>query len=1130
MTKEAIIEAAAKLETTYDLLCLLNKIKMAELGEKGYPFSMPHLNYFIHPARNKKSYKTFYIPKKSGGVREISAPRALLKSFLTYTNKLLLAFYDAPQYVTGFVPEKSVVDNAEFHIGKNFVFNTDLKDFFPSITKSRISATLKHPPFNFNDTIADAIAGLCCTETVIDGKKHWVLPQGSPCSPVLTNIVCRNLDRQLQKLAKKYRLRYSRYADDITFSSNRNVFRKDGSFQRELKAIIVGQNFTINEKKTRLQPKNMRQEVTGLVVSDRVNVSREYVRNIDNLLYIWEKYGEADAYAKFLMHYTPKQNLHKDKPNMQSVLQGKLLYLKMVKGADNEVWTRLQQRFNKLTGNNAVNETEAAKFKYVIADFEKKIGTLLRFEFDDRGILQCSFSLNEARTAVALSRYARTRITNILTKNNLDQLEKFKNDYMLIFYEGKGHSFWRIERKMTRVKVDPILNINVNSIMEEDSSGQQSDEENDETEVLTYVDSKDWNVGRKNNPYNIKEAKKNKKAESTRSHTWKDDLLDKAKAQEFIDSGKLADWVNKKEFNKEPKTVHFVIVRQGEESPMFAAIETEPSDTTIEAVNEKGETVHLQLLGRVTSNEFKEDAYKKFHEHAIEQTSHFRDSDGNIPNITVVNETTTVTKIFSGRIDVVDKKGKQSEPYTLAQLVEGEDPQSWALMLQIGNDIFYQDNGESIDFYKIVKPNSYTDSSGWTYIITREADGNYYPKALQLAEFTLEWWKNNSNSPVGKVLQSMIENLFKNWSDKPAENKDRITRFLTVLHDIFYFGPNTDKKLAIFKNSILLNNDTLGILDADKDTNIQTLLDALLKAGLRFNTTKMTFNDFTNMELINSNIFTTNLKSLHNFGASFKVARMVERNGEFSPESDEAAKKNKKNKKTGHLSSDNLFESTEEETSEQDTNIFGIRPGEVIQNGDVIEAVCAMSGEVFMALQEKLANMGYGQDLFSQLENLRNKYPNEFETILNGIKTNNIETALEIIFESTTEEEDSVRVKTKEEWEKGKRRKKLDSDNIFEGLSSESNTGKGGDPFKAPSPSSYSIDPEVKVLENSLEFDPYTDITAAFESIGYGPDLSKALQDLKNNYPEDYTALTSYIGTNKIDEAINYIKTVIGCK
>ena len=74
MTNEAIVAAAAKIETTQDLLHLLNKIKMAELGEKGHPFIMPHLNYFIHPARNKKSYKSFSIPKKSGGVRTISAP------------------------------------------------------------------------------------------------------------------------------------------------------------------------------------------------------------------------------------------------------------------------------------------------------------------------------------------------------------------------------------------------------------------------------------------------------------------------------------------------------------------------------------------------------------------------------------------------------------------------------------------------------------------------------------------------------------------------------------------------------------------------------------------------------------------------------------------------------------------------------------------------------------------------------------------------------------------------------------------------------------------------------------------------------------------------------------------------
>ena len=454
MTNEAIVAAAIKMETTKDLLRLLNKIKMSELGKTGYPFIMPHLNYFIHPARNKKSYSSFDIPKKTGGVRTISAPTKLLKSFLTYTNRILQAFYHAPGYVTGFVPGKSVIDNAECHVGKNYVFNTDLKDFFPSISKSRVWATLKRPPFKFNDTIADAIAGMCCTEMKINGEKRWVLPQGSPCSPILSNIICRNLDRQLHKLATEYHLHYSRYADDISFSSNRNVFQKGGEFQQKLEEIITGQNFSINKKKTRVQKKSQRQVVTGLVVNDLVNVTREYVRGLDNLLYIWERYGESEAYAKFLVHYKPKQNLNKTKPSMPSVIQGKLLYLKMIKGTDNNVWRRLQRRFNKLIGTRPATESATIRYRYTIASFEKKIGQELQFKFKGKDVQYCFFTLNGQFLAISLSRYAKTRITNI-ANNNPALLEKFKKNYMLICYEQNGKDSWRIERKRKGVKDAP---------------------------------------------------------------------------------------------------------------------------------------------------------------------------------------------------------------------------------------------------------------------------------------------------------------------------------------------------------------------------------------------------------------------------------------------------------------------------------------------------------------------------------------------------------------------------------------------------------------------------------------------------------------------------------------------------
>lgn len=447
MTRAEIVAAAGKLETTHDLLILLNRIKMDELGDKGHPFIMPHLNYFINPARNKKSYKTFRIPKKSGGFRIISAPKALLKSFLTYTNILLQSFYDAPDYITGFVPARSVVDNAERHVGMNYVFNTDLKDFFPSISKSRVWATLKHYPFRFNDTIADAIAGLCCSEVVLEGEKKIALPQGSPCSPILTNIVCRNLDYKLHKLAQKYHVRYSRYADDITFSSNRNVFQKDGDFQKEMEAIITAQNFVINTKKTRLQNKSQRQEVTGLIVSDRVNVTRNYVRWIDNLLYIWERYGEQEAYMSFLRHYTPKQNLHKGRPNMRSVLQGKLLYLKMVKGVDSDVWRRLQRKFNILCNSEHPEQIETIKYRYSISGFENKIGVKVDYIIDDKGILHCSFVLNSKKTGITMSKYARTRITNLLIKNNTAKLNNFISQCVILYYEDGSKGFWRIERE-----------------------------------------------------------------------------------------------------------------------------------------------------------------------------------------------------------------------------------------------------------------------------------------------------------------------------------------------------------------------------------------------------------------------------------------------------------------------------------------------------------------------------------------------------------------------------------------------------------------------------------------------------------------------------------------------------------
>ena len=230
MDKNSIAKATQQLETKEDLLRLLNQIKQDEMTEYGmsdkfYPFTMKHLNYYCNPNNSFHRYKQFKIKKKSGGFRLITAPRN--QSFmllLRYVNEIFKAVYTPSDYAMGFTEGRSVVTNANKHKGHNYVFNTDLKDFFPSIHQARVWKRLQLKPLLFKQSIANVVAGLCSMkEKMEDGSVRYVLPQGAPTSPIITNMICDNLDRRLAGLAKRFGVVYSRYADDITFSSMHNV-------------------------------------------------------------------------------------------------------------------------------------------------------------------------------------------------------------------------------------------------------------------------------------------------------------------------------------------------------------------------------------------------------------------------------------------------------------------------------------------------------------------------------------------------------------------------------------------------------------------------------------------------------------------------------------------------------------------------------------------------------------------------------------------------------------------------------------------------------------------------------------------------------------------------------------------
>lgn len=459
MEKREIVQRVSTMQNKEDMLQLLNDIVKNELrDEHSFSFSIKQLSYYCNPNNVRGRYHHFSIPKKSGGQRKISAPSRGLSHLLYYVNIMLKAVFQPSDYAMGFVEGRSVVNNASMHIGQNYVFNTDLENFFPSIEQPRVWKRFQLPPFNFNQQIASILAGLCCIrEKNNDGKYVYLLPQGAPTSPLITNAICDKLDRRLGGLARRFGLHYSRYADDITFSSMHNVYQEDGDFQIELKRIIEGQGFRMNTNKTRLQKRGERQEVTGLIVSNRVNTSSEYIAEIRNLLHIWEKYGYNEAFKRFYPKYkTKKGHVKKGEPMLENVLYGKLQYLKMVKGEKDAVYSALQARYDKLTSpvNAKINQSLDFLRSFTIAEFEEIVGSPINYYLSKGNNLYGKVMFNSKEISISITNLAKHMLAKrkILTDESLlasiKPIKKFippksKPGLFIVLTAKDGHSpFW----------------------------------------------------------------------------------------------------------------------------------------------------------------------------------------------------------------------------------------------------------------------------------------------------------------------------------------------------------------------------------------------------------------------------------------------------------------------------------------------------------------------------------------------------------------------------------------------------------------------------------------------------------------------------------------------------------------
>jgi RNA-directed DNA polymerase len=313
-----------------------------------------YLSYLLYSHR-RPGYYLFNIPKKSGGFRELSSPPQKILLLQRHLLISLSKLYHAKPPVHGFVSKRSIVSNAKIHVGSKWVLNIDLDNFFPSIHFGRIRGVFQKYPFSFSHSVSTVLAQLCCFNSK--------LPQGAPTSPIISNLICRGLDQDLFDLSEKFHVKFTRYADDLTFSTNTDFFPPDiGTIDSSngnipligepIIRIIKKHGFEINPMKTRITHMREHQQVTGLTVNEKVNVKRNYVRNIRAIIHDIEKNGYSMAESNFHQRYDHKTRANKTHPPLKVFLKGKLDFLKMVKGETDPTYMQYAVKAEKHINSN----------------------------------------------------------------------------------------------------------------------------------------------------------------------------------------------------------------------------------------------------------------------------------------------------------------------------------------------------------------------------------------------------------------------------------------------------------------------------------------------------------------------------------------------------------------------------------------------------------------------------------------------------------------------------------------------------------------------------------------------------------------------------------------------------------
>ena len=277
------------------LLISLNLFSGLSVSEEGQIACLYHLS-----RRPEQHYQELRIPKKRGGFRILHAPDSLLKTVQRNILRHFLEEQAVSPWAAAYKKGSSPGQNARFHTGAPLIMKLDIKDFFPNITfpmvyQRAFSSRLLPPAAGM------LLTSLCCLEER--------LPQGSPASPYISNLVMRPFDDCMGSWCQHQGIRYSRYCDDITFSGqfdSKAVYRKAGGF-------LEAMGFQLNKEKTRIIPAGRRQTVTGAVVNQKAQADRTYRRRLRQEIYFCRRYGVQ-------AHLTARQNTASPQAYLQSLL------------------------------------------------------------------------------------------------------------------------------------------------------------------------------------------------------------------------------------------------------------------------------------------------------------------------------------------------------------------------------------------------------------------------------------------------------------------------------------------------------------------------------------------------------------------------------------------------------------------------------------------------------------------------------------------------------------------------------------------------------------------------------------------------------------------------------------------